>query len=369
MDRTSEFFDTVAVLKKHAGVSPSPLALLAAASNSTPISLVSILAAPASLIARGAKRAARLADRAHRLAHVRGLFNDPGAELAELSFGLKGELRALDLALESFATGAASEKGGEPARGSSRAHWTAVAETLRERVLAATRRFQEALRARAAALTDTGARRRALAHSSWAPEPPPEDSPLFAPIPPLTQQPELADDVSSSAGGGSGGSRSGTVPIYLRRRGGVGASAGSSSTSGVMPMPHFTTGSNGGGGGGSRGGSGNGGGFGLSAQSLATMHDARARAQDAQSVEGTIVELGGMFTRMATLVAEQGDVLARIDADTEEAQIHVEAGAAELAKFYSSVKANRGLILRLFAVVAFVIVLFAVFRPPKKLII
>ena len=98
------------------------------------------------------------------------------------------------------------------------------------------------------------------------------------------------------------------------------------------------------------------------AQSLATMHVARTRAADARSVETTIVELGGMFTRMASLVAEQGDVLARIDADTALAADNVEAGRAELGKFYASVKANRGFILRLFAVLAFVIVLFGIFK-------
>jgi hypothetical protein len=43
------------------------------------------------------------------------------------------------------------------------------------------------------------------------------------------------------------------------------------------------------------------------------MHDSRARASDAAAVETVIVELGGMFTRMVSLVGEQGDVLARID--------------------------------------------------------
>ena len=69
-----------------------------------------------------------------------------------------------------------------------------------------------------------------------------------------------------------------------------------------------------------------------------------------------------MFTRMAALVAEQGDVLARIDADTELAAENVEAGRAELGKFYTSVKANRGFILRLFGVLVLVILLFGIFK-------
>ena len=49
-------------------------------------------------------------------------------------------------------------------------------------------------------------------------------------------------------------------------------------------------------------------------------------------------------------------------ADTALAADNVEAGRAELGKFYASVKANRGFILRLFAVLAFVIVLFGIFK-------
>jgi syntaxin 5 len=66
-----------------------------------------------------------------------------------------------------------------------------------------------------------------------------------------------------------------------------------------------------------------------------------------------------MFTRMANLVAEQGEVVDRIDADMTVASENVNAGYAELNKFYISVQQNRGFILKIFAVLIFVIVLFA----------
>jgi syntaxin 5 len=69
-----------------------------------------------------------------------------------------------------------------------------------------------------------------------------------------------------------------------------------------------------------------------------------------------------MFTRMAALVGEQGDVLARIEADVEEAGGNVEAGQAELSKYYASVKRNRGFILRMFAALVFVILVVRAFR-------
>ena len=87
------------------------------------------------------------------------------------------------------------------------------------------------------------------------------------------------------------------------------------------------------------------------------MHSSKTRAADAQAVEGAIVELGSMFTRMAALVSEQGDTIHRIDADTIEAEANVIAGQEELSKLYESVKNNRGFILRMFGVLIFVILL------------
>ena len=63
---------------------------------------------------------------------------------------------------------------------------------------------------------------------------------------------------------------------------------------------------------------------------LATLHDARIRENDMKSIESTIVELGTMFTHMATVVAEQGDTINRIDADMDVISSNVEKGKNEL---------------------------------------
>ncbi len=79
-------------------------------------------------------------------------------------------------------------------------------------------------------------------------------------------------------------------------------------------------------------------------------------------VEGTIIELGQMFTKMAELVSEQGEVVDRIDADMTTALSNVEAGMVELQKFYSSIKRHRGFILKILAVMALIVVLFTAFK-------
>ena len=107
-----------------------------------------------------------------------------------------------------------------------------------------------------------------------------------------------------------------------------------------------------------------------------------------RQVESTIVELGQMFTRMAALVAEQGETVDRIDAHMDVTYVavatrrcyannntqmrhrttpvrpttcrldNVKAGQDELNKFYASVMSNRGFIVKLLAVLLVVIAVF-----------
>ncbi len=84
-----------------------------------------------------------------------------------------------------------------------------------------------------------------------------------------------------------------------------------------------------------------------------------------REVESTIVELGAMFTQMATLVAEQGDVINRIDGDMDVVAANVFKAHSELGQLYERVSRHRAFIVKLFVVLAFVIFLFAVFKPGK----
>jgi syntaxin 5 len=333
MDRTAEFFSVVGVLKAH-GACPSPSAPPDVGRVPPPSRLFRASAE----LSRSMKRVARLVARLRTLSKLRGLFNDPGPEINELCGALKGELAGLDAGLRALGESAAREAGAPPPGAASpRAHWQTVVDTLQGHVLALTRGFQDALRARATTLASAMTQRRAFAHSTWAPEALPAETPLFAAAgaaapPPLPS--------AAAPAGGEGG-----APAALRRRGAAGAAPplpfGGAP---LLPPPTLPTS------------------LAYSSQTLSVMHDSRARAADARAVETSIVELGAMFTRMAALVGEQGDVLARIEADVEEAGGNVEAGQAELSKYYASVKRNRGFILRMFAALVFVILVVRAFR-------
>jgi hypothetical protein len=81
-----------------------------------------------------------------------------------------------------------------------------------------------------------------------------------------------------------------------------------------------------------------------------------ARAQQARLAERSIAELGVMFTKMSTLISQQGEVLERIEDDVEAAGMDIDAGHDELVKVYGMTKGNRGLILKVFGILIFLII-------------
>lgn len=90
-----------------------------------------------------------------------------------------------------------------------------------------------------------------------------------------------------------------------------------------------------------------------------TYLDSRATAL--RQVESTIQELGGIFQQLAHLVAEQGEVALRIDENVGETLSNVEAGQAQLLKYYDTISSNRWLILKVFGVLMLFLAFFVTF--------
>lgn len=74
------------------------------------------------------------------------------------------------------------------------------------------------------------------------------------------------------------------------------------------------------------------------------------RSQAIESIERTIQELGGIFGQLASMVQEQGDMVQRIDANTEDVVDNVQGAQRELLKYWSRVSGNRWLIAKMFGV-------------------
>jgi syntaxin 5 len=87
----------------------------------------------------------------------------------------------------------------------------------------------------------------------------------------------------------------------------------------------------------------------------------KSRATAMESIEQTIVELGGIFQQLAHLVSEQEEQIKRIDMNVEDTEMNVEAAHSELLKYFQSISSNRWLIINIFFVLIVFFIAFVVF--------
>jgi len=86
-----------------------------------------------------------------------------------------------------------------------------------------------------------------------------------------------------------------------------------------------------------------------------------SRAVAVENIERIIVELGGIFQQLASLVAEQGDMIQRIDENIDKSEHNVASGNAALMKYLHNISSSRMLIVKLFLVLIVFAVIFIVF--------
>ena len=86
----------------------------------------------------------------------------------------------------------------------------------------------------------------------------------------------------------------------------------------------------------------------------------RERANAMQTVEQTIIELGGMFQQLATMIKEQDEAIQRIDSNIEDVDLNVSQAHSELLKYFQSVTSNRWLMIKIFMVLIVFFVVFVV---------
>eukprot|EP00658_Telonema_sp_P-2_P012188 TRINITY_DN14643_c0_g1_i2.p1 TRINITY_DN14643_c0_g1~~TRINITY_DN14643_c0_g1_i2.p1 ORF type:complete len:104 (+),score=25.35 TRINITY_DN14643_c0_g1_i2:125-436(+) len=69
-----------------------------------------------------------------------------------------------------------------------------------------------------------------------------------------------------------------------------------------------------------------------------------------RDIESAVNEVGDIFRDFTTMVEEQNEGIIRIDQDVSSALTNVNAGTNELMKYLASLSNNRGLIIKIFAV-------------------
>jgi syntaxin 5 len=84
------------------------------------------------------------------------------------------------------------------------------------------------------------------------------------------------------------------------------------------------------------------------------------RDQTIESIESTIAELGQVYTRFASVLAEQRAMVERIDDNTQQVEMNVMGAHQQLLKYYENISSNRGLMIKSFGVLLVFFLLFVV---------
>eukprot|EP00177_Eucheuma_denticulatum_P004908 GFKZ01008922.1.p1 GENE.GFKZ01008922.1~~GFKZ01008922.1.p1 ORF type:complete len:336 (+),score=46.49 GFKZ01008922.1:227-1234(+) len=242
-----------------------------------------------------------------KLAQRRSLFDDPTAEISELTYVIKQDIAALNGKLADLQTlRDATRRSSNKQAGD---HSENVVDSLKGRLGATAEGFKKVLKMRTESLAAQKDRRSHFMGANHS-------APIFA-------QPSA--NVALDLGQGS-----------------LGASVRGSDANAVTP--------------GGRG----------SAQQLSFMRKPGetsyqdARADAVRQVESTIVELGQIFDQLATMVSEQGELVERIDANVDDTVMNMQAGQNQLMIYYNSIAGNRALILKVFGVLLAFLVLWTV---------
>ncbi|KVI01310.1 Syntaxin/epimorphin, conserved site-containing protein [Cynara cardunculus var. scolymus] len=98
-------------------------------------------------------------------------------------------------------------------------------------------------------------------------------------------------------------------------------------------------------------------------QQMVPLQDSymQSRAEALHNVESTIHELGNIFTQLATMVSQQGELAIRIDENMEDTLANVEGAQGQLMRYLNSISSNRWLMIKIFFVLIAFLMIFLFF--------
>ena len=297
-------------------------------------------------IGRAVHEVNKRVERLSRLANKRSLFDDPAAEIGQMSAVLKQEMSTIGASIAALA---------RAPRGGSGRQWAAHAEAvlawLGQGLNTGSEAFQAALKQREA-IQSAKETRAEVSAAAASPRRPPAAGRGGSACARGHRRP--APSAAASAWAHT------TPAAWPRRRRAAQRTRGLATPSGagmagahgdtVIDMSGMMTPQ--------PPGSGD-----SYAQQQAWMPRSRKhREQEVTAMQSTLADIGQMFSRFSAIVAEQGELIERIDANTEASVNNVEEAHNQILKYSKYVQGNRGLIVKTFAVLAFFIVLFSSLR-------
>mmetsp|Transcript_3126 Transcript_3126/g.11276 ORF Transcript_3126/g.11276 Transcript_3126/m.11276 type:complete len:328 (-) Transcript_3126:181-1164(-) len=245
-----------------------------------------------------------------KLAKRTSMFDDPAAEIQELTGVVKQDITALNAAIEDLQRTRAEGTSNKQ----STQHSATVVDNLKTRLLDTTKEFKDVLTIRTENLKVQKSRQQRFSSGALT-----NGSPL--PSRPFDQH-----------GGGTNTTPSKAQNLFGGSPGGAGSMGGEQTQQ-------------------------------QSQQLMVHQQDRYldSRAEALQNVESTINELSTIFTQLAQMVAEQGETAIRIDDNMDQTLINVDNAQNSLLKYMNRVQSNRWLIMKIFFVLALFLVIFVVF--------
>lgn len=329
-DRTAEFRSLSQTLKKIGGItavnqpenSPSP-------SKPSPTAFSrSEFNKKASRIGLGIHETSQKISRLAQLAKRSSMFDDPIMEIQELTVLIKNDITTLNVALTDLQTIQNMEIADGIYSEDKVVHSTAVCDDLKSRLMGATKELQDVLTARTENIKAHENRKQIFSTNASRENPfRNQAKTLNEPLP------------WSSSSNAPGNSQPSALPSngvqvgnQLRRRLAV-----DNPPSQQMEMSML--------------------------QQVVPRQEnyAQSRAVALHNVESTISELSGIFTHLATMVAQQGELAIRIDDNMDESLANVDGAHSALLRYLSQISSNRWLMIKIFAILILFLIVFIIF--------
>uniref|UniRef100_A0A2P2J840 Uncharacterized protein MANES_07G127200 n=1 Tax=Rhizophora mucronata TaxID=61149 RepID=A0A2P2J840_RHIMU len=333
-DRTAEFRSLARTLKKIGGISavnqdqsqendPSP-----SKAHGSLLASRSEFNKKASRIALGVHETSQKISRLAQLAKRSSMFDDPTVEIQELTVLIKNDITALNTALTDLQYLQNMEIADGNYSEDRVVHSTAICDDLKSKLMGATKRLQDVLTTRTENIK-AHENRKQLFSTTASRENPflRQAKPTTAP-PPWSSSSNALDNLQPSLLPQNGVQ----VGNQLRRRPAVDNTPSQqlemSMLQEVVPRQEN-----------------------YSQSRLGALHN----------VESTISELSGIFTHLATMVAQQGELAIRIDDNMDESLANVENARSALLRHLNKISSNRWLLVKIFAVIIIFLIVFIFF--------
>ncbi|XP_010543743.1 PREDICTED: syntaxin-31 isoform X2 [Tarenaya hassleriana] len=326
-DRTAEFRSLSQTLKKIGAVSTAHQTEHDPASSKHGSSR-SEFNRKASRIGLGIHETSQKIARLAKLAKQSSMFNDRTVEIQELTALIRNDITGLNMGLSDLQTLQNMEIADGNYSEDRAGHSTAVCDDLKTRLMGATKQLQDVLTTRSENIKAHESRKQIFStkNASRDSTPPQHNVKTLTEPPPWSSPSNPSNDFQPSISPPNNGA----APInHLRRRPVI-----DNASSNQMEMSMLQ-------------------------QTVPRQESyAQSRATALHSVESTITELSGIFTHLATMVTQQGELAIRIDDNMDESLANVDGAHSSLLRHLNRISSNRWLMIKIFAVVILFLVVF-----------